>query len=52
MKFLHKCSFCGCNENEVKALVVGPKVSICDQCVEQASIQVAAIIANKEDGNG
>ena len=33
----HKnCSFCNRNQSEVKTLVVGSDVAICDQCVEQA----------------
>jgi hypothetical protein len=32
-----RCSFCGRSEQEVSKLVAGPKVYICDQCVELAS---------------
>ncbi|MDY6843198.1 MAG: ATP-dependent Clp protease ATP-binding subunit ClpX [Thermodesulfobacteriota bacterium] len=28
------CSFCGKNQNEVKKLIAGPKVFICDECIE------------------
>ena len=28
------CSFCGKNQNEVKKLVAGPTVYICDECIE------------------
>jgi len=28
------CSFCGKNQNEVKKLIAGPSVFICDECVE------------------
>ena len=31
---LCNCSFCGKNQNEAKKLVAGPKVYICDECVE------------------
>lgn len=31
-KLLH-CSFCGKNQNEVKKLIAGPKVFICDECI-------------------
>lgn len=27
------CSFCGKSETEVKVLVAGPDVAICDECV-------------------
>lgn len=29
----HTCSFCGKNQNEVKKLIAGPKVFICDECI-------------------
>jgi ATP-dependent Clp protease ATP-binding subunit ClpX len=29
-----RCSFCGQSEKEVKKLVVGPQVSICNDCVD------------------
>jgi ATP-dependent Clp protease ATP-binding subunit ClpX len=28
------CSFCGKHKDELLALIRGPKVSICDECVE------------------
>jgi ATP-dependent protease Clp ATPase subunit len=28
------CSFCGKSQREVKQLVAGPTVSVCDQCVD------------------
>ena len=28
------CSFCGKNQNEVKKLIAGPSVYVCDECVE------------------
>jgi len=28
------CSFCGKSEHEVLKLVAGPKVQICDKCVD------------------
>ena len=31
---LCNCSFCGKNQNEAKKLVAGPKVYICDECVD------------------
>ncbi len=32
-----RCSFCNKTEDEVQKLVAGPKVYICDECVEVAS---------------
>ncbi len=29
-----RCSFCGKSQNEVKKLIAGPTVYICDECVE------------------
>jgi hypothetical protein len=29
-----KCSFCGKDQNEVRKLIAGPKVFICDECVD------------------
>ena len=28
------CSFCGKNQHEVKKLIAGPSVFICDECVD------------------
>jgi ATP-dependent protease Clp ATPase subunit len=28
------CSFCGKSQDDVKKLIAGPKVHICDQCVD------------------
>ena len=29
-----KCSFCGKSQNEVRKLIAGPTVYICDECIE------------------
>ena len=29
-----KCSFCGKTQDQVKKLIAGPEVYICDECVE------------------
>ncbi|TDI77699.1 MAG: ATP-dependent Clp protease ATP-binding subunit ClpX [Betaproteobacteria bacterium] len=31
---LHYCSFCGKSQHEVKKLIAGPSVFVCDECVE------------------
>jgi ATP-dependent Clp protease ATP-binding subunit ClpX len=41
------CSFCGKSHSEVKKLIAGPAVYICDEC-----IQVCASIMEKELGQG
>ena len=28
------CSFCGKSQNEVRKLIAGPQVFICDECIE------------------
>ena len=32
-----KCSFCGKTQNQVRKLIAGPNVYICDQCIELCS---------------
>ncbi len=36
-KLLNVCSFCGKNEDDVKNIISGPGVCICNECVEIAS---------------
>ncbi|HPQ39843.1 MAG TPA: ATP-dependent Clp protease ATP-binding subunit ClpX, partial [bacterium] len=33
--FLQRCSFCGKSQHEIEKLIVGPRVYICNECVEQ-----------------
>lgn len=30
----YRCSFCGKNHNQVKRLIAGPDIYICDECVK------------------
>ena len=30
----YRCSFCGKSQEEVKKLIAGPSVYICDECIE------------------
>lgn len=46
LKTLH-CSFCGKSQHEVKKLIVGPSVFICDECAG-----LCAQICIAESGNG
>ena len=32
-----KCSFCGKNQEQVRRLIAGPGVYICDECIELCS---------------
>ncbi len=40
-----RCSFCGKSQHEVKHLIAGPTVFICDECVDLC----VTIIAEKRD---
>jgi ATP-dependent Clp protease ATP-binding subunit ClpX len=42
-----KCSFCGKNQDQVRRLIAGPGVYICDECIELCS----EIIADEFDDN-
>ena len=32
---IKRCSFCGKSQNEIEKLIVGPRIYICNECVEQ-----------------
>ncbi len=40
-KAAHHCSFCGKSQDEVKKLIAGPTVFICDECIELCNDIVA-----------
>ena len=50
------CSFCGKNQTEVKKLIAGPSVFICDECVdlcndiivEETDVEVDSVKSKKE----
>jgi hypothetical protein len=44
-KRLYRCSYCGKAQTEVKTLIAGPGVFICDECVQLCQ----AIIAKKAE---
>ncbi|MDB4428109.1 ATP-dependent Clp protease ATP-binding subunit ClpX [Porticoccaceae bacterium] len=48
------CSFCGKNQNEVRRLIAGPSVYICDECVDLCNdiISEEAIVAETTEGSG
>jgi len=52
---IHKCSFCGKTQDEVKKLIAGKNVYICDECIKLCNDilhqQVGADIAEAEDIN-
>ena len=51
-KRLYRCSFCGKSQTEVKTLVAGPGVFICDECVQlcqEIIVRKAATPISTED---
>ncbi len=42
------CSFCGKNQNEVKKLIAGPSVYICDECVSLCNDIIKEDLESKE----
>lgn len=47
---LLRCSFCGKSQNEVKKLIAGPGVYICDECIELCN-DIIAEERDREDHN-
>src|SRR3970282_185979 len=45
------CSFCGKSQAEVKKLIAGPTVYICDECIELCN-DIIAEEATRETGKG
>lgn len=46
-----KCSFCGKSQEQVKKLVAGPGVYICDECIELCNEIIEEEIGGEEDIN-
>ncbi|MFC5301003.1 ATP-dependent Clp protease ATP-binding subunit ClpX [Azospira restricta] len=44
------CSFCGKSQHEVKKLIAGPSVFICDECIELCNDIIRDEIAGGDDG--
>ena len=44
------CSFCGKSQHEVKKLIAGPSVFICDECIELCNDIIRDEITGSEDG--
>ena len=42
------CSFCGKNQDDVKKLIAGPAVFICDECIEPVSYTHLTLPTNRE----
>ncbi|ENZ03311.1 ATP-dependent Clp protease ATP-binding subunit ClpX [Clostridium thermobutyricum] len=45
-----KCSFCGKSQEQVKRLIAGPGVYICDECIELCSEIIEEEIVEKKSG--
>jgi len=45
------CSFCDKNQHEVKKLISGPDVFICDECIELCNDIIAENSNNKRQNN-
>lgn len=46
-----KCSFCGKSQDQVKKLVAGPGVYICDECIELCNEIIEEEIGHEDDVN-
>jgi ATP-dependent Clp protease ATP-binding subunit ClpX len=46
------CSFCGKNQEEVKKLIAGPSVYICDECIELCNDIIAEEHEREEAARG
>jgi ATP-dependent Clp protease ATP-binding subunit ClpX len=44
------CSFCGKSQHEVKKLIAGPSVFVCDECIELCNQIIREELAAKSDG--
>ncbi|PHS72163.1 MAG: ATP-dependent Clp protease ATP-binding subunit ClpX [Cycloclasticus sp.] len=45
------CSFCGKNQHEVRKLIAGPSVFVCDECVELCNDIIKEELQESEGGN-
>ncbi|RTL49934.1 MAG: ATP-dependent Clp protease ATP-binding subunit ClpX [Rhodocyclaceae bacterium] len=46
------CSFCGKSQHEVKKLIAGPSVFICDECIELCNDIIRDEVTADQDGKG
>jgi len=46
------CSFCGKSQHEVRKLIAGPSVFVCDECVELCNDIIREEVGNAGDGKG
>ncbi|MFN3594065.1 MAG: ATP-dependent Clp protease ATP-binding subunit ClpX, partial [Thiobacillaceae bacterium] len=46
------CSFCGKSQHEVRKLIAGPSVFICDECVDLCNDIIREEVTSSKDGKG
>jgi len=46
------CSFCGKSQKEVRKLIAGPTVYICDECISLCNDIIAEELGNQDQGSG
>ncbi|MFW2456932.1 ClpX C4-type zinc finger protein, partial [Methyloversatilis discipulorum] len=46
------CSFCGKSEHEVRKLIAGPSVYICDECVDLCNDIIREEVQSKPQAKG
>ena len=46
------CSFCGKSQHEVRKLIAGPSVFVCDECVELCNDIIREEVEDKAAGQG
>ena len=46
------CSFCGKSQHEVRKLIAGPSVFICDECVELCNDIIREELEDRQDHTG
>ena len=46
------CSFCGKSQHEVRKLIAGPSVFICDECIELCNDIIRDEVASEQSSKG
>ena len=49
---LLKCSFCGKSQKQVKKLIAGPGVYICDECIDLCNEIIEEELSEPDGSNG
>ena len=49
---LFKCSFCGKSQKQVKKLIAGPGVYICDECIELCNEIIEEEFSSSDEAGG